>query len=166
MVDDADEREFERLRALHETGILDAAAPEFEEVVKRAKEQFDVPIALVTLIDRTVQILKARIGLDVESTPRAWAFCDYTIRTNDVFVVPDAHLDSRFASNPLVTGPPFIRFYAGAPLTYLEDVRLGALCLIAPTPRDFSLGDRAELAALADEITALIAQREFRDLKL
>jgi GAF domain-containing protein len=154
--------EFARLQALHATGLLDAPPPpEFAAICQEARERFQVPIALVTLIDRDRQVIAARQGTTLEGTPRSDAFCDWTIRGGEVLVVPDARLDPRFAANPLVTGEPFIRFYAGAPLTYLRGIRLGALCLIDSRPRDLSLGERAELQALADEVVALIAAREF-----
>ncbi|EYD76380.1 GGDEF domain protein [Rubellimicrobium mesophilum DSM 19309] len=123
--------------------------------------------ALVTLIDQDTQVIKARDGSDLQETPRAWAFCDYTIRTDLVFVVPDAAQDERFAANPLVTGEPFIRFYAGAPLIYLQDIRFGALCLLDPQPRraaEFTLGDRAELGGMADEVVSVIVQHKLTAL--
>jgi GAF domain-containing protein len=123
-----------------------------------------VTTALVMLIDKESQIIKARAGLNVESTPRSVAFCNYTIRTDAVLVVPDATLDPRFATNPLVTGEPFIRFYAGAPLIYLDEIRLGSLCLIEPRPRQFSLGDKAELTQMAEEVVSIITAREFGTL--
>ena len=118
-------------------------------------------MALVTLIDSDRQVVKAGVGTDLQETPRSAAFCDYTIRADEVLVVPDAKEDPRFASNPLVTGVPFIRFYAGAPLTYLRDVRLGAFCLLDTEPRDFSPQEQAELAILADEVVVAIIQHEF-----
>jgi GAF domain-containing protein len=132
------EREFDRLLALHETGLLVAAA-------------------LVTLVDRDRLV----IPVDGEALPRDVAFCDWTIQADDVFVVPDLSRDPRFQGNPLVVGEPFHRFYAGAPLIYLDGIRLGSLCLLDPSPRDFSLGERAELAAMADQVVAVIADREF-----
>lgn len=156
--------EFARIQALHETGLLTSPAlPELDEICRRAREHFGVATALVTLIDREKQIIKAREGTDLEGTPRSWAFCDYTIRTDQVFVVPDATQDARFATNPLVTGEPFLRFYAGAPLIYLRDIRLGALCLLDRRPREpeaFTLGDRAELALMAEEVVSIILLHE------
>jgi GAF domain-containing protein len=102
-------------------------------------------MALVTLIDREVQIIKARAGTDLEETPRSLAFLRLHHRSDDVLVVRDARTDPRFAANPLVTGEPFIRFYAGAPLIYRESIRLGALCLTDPQPRGFTPGDKPSL---------------------
>jgi GAF domain-containing protein len=160
--------EFRRIQALHETGLLTSPdLPELDEICRRAREHFGVATALVTLIDRDTQIIKAREGSDLEKTPRAWAFCDYTIRADQVFVVPDATQDKRFAANPLVTGQPFIRFYAGAPLVYLQDIRLGALCLLDPRPRqsaEFTVGDKAELVDMADEVVSIIVRRKLAAL--
>ena len=153
--------EFQRLQALRESGLLTAAAsPELNEICQQAKAHFNVAMALVTLIDKEVQIVKARAGTDLESTPRSVAFCDYTIRSDAVLVVPDATKDARFATNPLVTGEPFIRFYAGAPLIYQREIRFGALCLLDPKPREFSLGDRAELTLMAEEVVSVIAAED------
>jgi GAF domain-containing protein len=160
--------EFRRIQALHETGLLSSRSlPELDEICQRARVHFGVATALVTLIDRNTQVIKAREGSDLQETPRAWAFCDYTIRTDLVFVVPDATQDERFAANPLVTGEPFIRFYAGAPLVYLQDIRLGALCILDPRPRraaEFTLGDRAELGGMADEVVSVIVQHKLTAL--
>lgn len=159
MIDDG--AEFRRLLALKDTGLLTRpAAPRFQEICEEAKARFQAQMALVTLIDAEVQIVKARAGTDVEQTPRSQAFCDHTIRSDEVLVVRDARTDPRFSSNPLVTGEPYIRFYAGAPLIYRQDTRLGALCLVDPRPRDFTLGDKAELALLADEVVGLIIDQE------
>jgi GAF domain-containing protein len=153
--------EFQRLQALSESGLLSAAAsPELNEICQQAKAHFKVAMALVTLIEREVQIVKARAGTDLESTSRSVAFCDYTIRSDAVLVVPDATQDARFAANPLVTGEPFIRFYAGAPLIYQREIRFGALCLLDAKPQEFSLGDRAELTLMAEQAVTIIAAHE------
>jgi GAF domain-containing protein len=151
------QHEFRRLKALQETGLLaDSRSPELDEICRQAEEHFHGVTALVTLIDKDLQIIKARVGSTLECMPRSHAFCDYTIRTDDVLVVTDATKDHRFASNPFVVGEPFIRFYAGAPLIYMRQVRLGALCLIASKPREFTLGDRAELTLMAEEVVSII----------
>jgi GAF domain-containing protein len=163
VVHKADHRhDYQRVQALQATGLLTSPAPpEFPEICRRACERFEVSMALVTLIDTDQQIVKAGVGTDLQETPRSAAFCDYTIRADEVLVVQDTKEDPRFASNPLVTGVPFIRFYAGAPLTYLRDVRLGAFCLLDNEPRDFSLQEQAELATLADEVVVAIIQHQF-----
>ncbi len=89
MADEAEHLEFQRLQALRGTGLLTSSTPpELEEICRRAKEHFRIAVALVTLIDKDVLIAKARAGTDLEEAPRLGQFCDYTIRSDDVFVVP------------------------------------------------------------------------------
>lgn len=107
------------------------------------------PIALVSLVDEKRQWFKSRVGLNVEETPREHAFCAHAILGSDVLVVPDATLDERFADNPLVTGEPAIRFYAGAPLWVGEGSSVGTLCVIDRKPRELDENDRQCLADLA-----------------
>ncbi|MBC7739748.1 MAG: GAF domain-containing protein [Candidatus Saccharibacteria bacterium] len=162
MMDERDELELQRLETLRETGMLnDGDTPELRAICEEAKLRFDVPMVAVTLIAKDRQILKSELGLGMKSTAREDAFCNITIRSDDLFIVPDALLHPRFATNPLVIGPPFIRFYAGAPLIYLADIRLGALCVLDIRPRVFSLGDRAELTEMADRVIDEIARSEF-----
>lgn len=153
--------EEERLQALARTGILDTAPdPAFDALCAEARQAFGVPIALISLVDRDRQWFKAEQGLGVCETSRDVAFCNYTILADEVFAVEDAQADPRFRDNALVTGPPFIRFYAGAPLVYRNRIRLGSFCLIDAKPRRFSLGDRAELTAFADRATMAIMSQE------
>lgn len=165
-MNDLDERlEAQRLRILYETGLLGSRAlPELEHVCQRARERFGVPTALVTLVDRERLIVIAPQDSASNDLPRSEAFCDVTIRADDVFVVSDMLRNPNFLSNPLVKGDAAIRFYAGAPLTYLRNIRLGALCLLDTQARGFSLGDRAELATMADEVVSLIARLEFPEI--
>ncbi|MDT0188618.1 GAF domain-containing protein, partial [Microbacterium sp. ARD31] len=125
------QHESRRLAALHRLQLLDTPPdPAFERIAQLAQTLFDVPIALISLLDEDRQWFKARCGLDVPGTPREQAFCNYTILHDSVFVVPDARSHADFALNPLVTGEPFIRFYAGAPLVVAPEIRLGSLCII------------------------------------
>lgn len=157
--------EFQRLQVLRSLHLLDGSTVlELEELCKQVQERFEVEMVLVTIIDRERQIVKARAGTDFEGSSRPDAFCDYLIRSDDVLVVRDARRDPRFASNPLVTGAPFIRFYAGAPLIYMQDVRLGGLCLLDTTPRDFTAVDQVELAGMADEVMHFILEHEMERL--
>jgi GAF domain-containing protein len=154
--------EAERLKTLLETGALDATAdPALNRICEEARQHFDVPICTLTLLDKARQRIKAAQGLDPGETPRDVAFCNYTILSDEVFVVEDALADERFEDNPFVTGTPFVRFYAGAPLTYLKNIRLGALCLIDVKPRSFSRGDKAELQLYAERAVRQIATSEF-----
>jgi GAF domain-containing protein len=101
-----------------------------------AAHLFSAPIALVSLVDRDKQIVKARVGLNICETSRNVSFCAHAIvEREDVLVIPDARKDPRFASNPLVTGSPFIRFYAGAPLIGFAGQPFGTLCIIDRKPR-------------------------------
>ncbi|VXB11068.1 Xis DNA binding protein with GAF sensor [Burkholderia sp. 8Y] len=152
-----------RLRAVERTGLVDSVNdPEFDEVVQLTAETLRVPISLMTLLTPERQWFKARWGLNAHETPRPWAFCNFTIMQNDVFVVEDASVDPRFDANPLVTDEPRIRFYAGAPLRDAEGNALGALCGIDRQPRmmDATLKRRlVNLAALASDRIALVTRK-------
>lgn len=151
--------EMDRLAALRETGLLESGPnPAFAAICAEVRERFGVSTAFVTLVDRSRLVIAAPERGEV---PREHGFCDHTIRGDSVLVVPDLAADPRFAENPLVVDGPRFRFYAGAPLIFLDGVRLGALCALDQAPRDFSLGDRAELALLADRVVGLIAASAF-----
>lgn len=142
-----------RLNALRGYGILDTPPDEaFNRFARVAAAILNVPIALVSLIDTDRQWFKARVGLDLQQTARSIAFCDHTIRGSEVLVIRDASRDARFADNPLVTGEPHIRFYAGAPLITPEGHRLGSLCVIDHRPRDLTATETALLADLASMV--------------
>ncbi|MEE1658249.1 GAF domain-containing protein [Microvirga sp. CF3062] len=154
--------EAERLQTLLETGALDAKTePALDRICEEAQLHFEVPICTITLLDKAQQLIKAAQGIEPGETPRDIAFCNYTVLSDEVFVVTDTLLDDRFKDNPFVTGAPFIRFYAGAPLSFLKNIRLGALCLIDTKPRSFSRGDKAELQLYADRAVRQIAASEF-----
>jgi len=143
--------EIARLAALREYGVLDTPPePAFDRITELAAELFDAPIALVSLVDAERQWFKSTVGLETAETPREHAFCDHTIRTDEVMVVPDAQADGRFRDNPLVVGEPGIRFYAGAPLTTPGGHRLGSLCIIDRRPRVLDDVGRRRLAFLAN----------------
>lgn len=153
--------EADRLVSLDSLELLDTPSePEFDAIVAEAAERLKVPIALVSLIDADRQWFKARVGLDATETPRQAAFCHYTIRRADgVLVVPNAEQDERFAENPLVTGDPHIRFYAGASVTAPDGARIGTLCIIDRKPRELSEADREALERLAAAVSEAVRRR-------
>ncbi|WP_238550558.1 diguanylate cyclase [Blastomonas sp. AAP53] len=155
-----------RLGVLNSLNLLDTPHErEFDTIVQLAQRLTGCKIALVSLVDKDRQWFKSKIGLDVDETPREFAFCAHAVAADDVLVVPDATQDDRFSSNPLVTGAPNIRFYAGVPIhaetqqTPSRRVPLGTLCVIDDTPRDFDPGDMKLLAELAQVVETLIAAR-------
>ncbi|CDN54489.1 Diguanylate cyclase/phosphodiesterase with PAS/PAC sensor(S) [Neorhizobium galegae bv. officinalis bv. officinalis str. HAMBI 1141] len=150
-VDSIDIAERRRLDALASYRIA-GSGPEnrFDRICRFASELFSTRMAFVTLIEEDRQWFKACSGLDIEETHRSESFCDHTIRTDDVLVVSDARHDARFSSLPIVTGEPFIRFYAGAPLVSPDGFRIGALCIADTQVREsFSERERRTLAGLA-----------------
>jgi GAF domain-containing protein len=150
----------DRLAALRALLILDTPPEErFDRIARFVADELEVPIALVSLIDDERQWFKARIGLDACSTSRDVAFCAHAILRPAVMVVPDATRDPRFADNPLVTGPPGIRFYAGAPLQLRDGARVGTLCAIDTRPRAIDEVDAAVLGTLARLVVEELERR-------
>lgn len=140
------------------------AEGEFDALVAVGQAVFDVPICLVSLIDNDRQWFKACIGLDVSETGRDISFCGHAILKDEVFVVLDAARDRRFFDNPLVTGGPRIRFYAGAPIRVPSGYRIGTFCIISPEPRAaFDQAQQALLKSLADLTRGVIAVRALRE---
>lgn len=149
-----------RLAALDRYAILDTSPEEaFDDVVRLAASICQAPIALISLIDSTRQWFKARVGIAVTETPRESAFCRYALEQNDVLLVPDAFTDDRFARNPLVVGEPYIRFYAGAPLTTPEGLNLGTVCVIDRKPRTLTGEQLDALRVLARQVMVQLELR-------
>lgn len=154
------ERDAERVAALHGYALLDTPGePDFDDLAGLAALICGVPIAAVSLVDAERQWFKANIGLEAAETPRDVAFCAHAIAGTGVFVVPDAAADDRFAGNPLVTGGPMIRFYAGAPLVNRDGHALGTLCVIDREPRELGEERIAALAAIARQAVSLMELR-------
>ena len=154
--------EAQRLSTLQSLGVLDTAPEErFDRVTRMAKRLFQVPIALVSLVDQNRQWFKSCVGLDVRETPRDISFCGHTILDDCTFYIQDATQDERFADNPLVTGPPHIRFYAGHPLRAPNGEKMGTLCIIDSTPKHL---DNDDLLALED--LAAMVEQELAALQL
>ncbi len=142
--------ESQRIATLHALNILDTPNEEsFDRLVSLACGIFNVPIAAVSLVDVDRQWFKASCGLSSNQTPRDHAFCAHAILSDDVMVVPDSHIDPRVCDSPLVTGAPYIRFYAGAPIKHSNGTNLGSLCIVDTHPRKFSERDCALLKHLA-----------------
>lgn len=145
------EDEDDRLAALHRLLLLDTPPEErFDRIVAFAATEFDVPVALISLVDSDRQWFKAKVGLSICGTPRSTSFCSHAILAHEVMVVPDAALDDRFSNNPMVIGEPHIRFYAGAPLELEHGKRIGTLCLIDTVPRTIDALGLAILGTLRD----------------
>ncbi|MBT8496186.1 MAG: GAF domain-containing protein [Deltaproteobacteria bacterium] len=148
-----------RIQALHSLELLDTPPEErFDRITRIARAVFKVPIALVSLVDEDRQWFKARAGLDAAQTSREVSFCGHAILASGVFVVEDALEDERFADNPLVTGPPHVRFYAGAPIPAREGSSLGTLCIIDTKPRKVTSGDRTLLRDLGDVVGDMLVR--------
>jgi len=153
------ESEVERIAALQALLVLDTDPEEqFDAMTAYCSSRFNVDIALVTLVDTDRQWFKSACGLTSRETSRDVSFCGHAILEDGVMVVPDARSDERFCDNPLVTGPPHIRFYAGAPLKLSSGHRVGTLCLIDDEPKRLEGEDLAHLRELA----AVVA-RELED---
>lgn len=142
-----------RLAFLADLAILDTAPDEnLDRIVALCRGIFDVPVAVVSLVDQERQWFKSIQGLDVCETSRDVAFCNYTILADEIFEVVDAAIDPRFSENALVVDEPHIRYYAGAPLVY-DGIRLGSLCLIDFVAREpLDAGQREILQSLADMV--------------
>ena len=142
--------EQERLEALHRYHILDTfPEPDYNDFVFIAAQICETPIALISFVDEDRQWFKAKIGIEVDETPRDLAFCAHAILGENPFVVSNALEDPRFADNPLVAEEPGIRFYAGAPLRTKEGVSLGTLCVIDQKARSLTSSQEQSLSALS-----------------
>lgn len=161
----SEQTEAVRQRTLEAYRVLDTLPEQvYDDIARLAGRLCDTPIALISLIDRDRQWFKARVGLDAAQTPREYAFCDHAIRdANALLEVHDATLDVRFTNNPLVTGQPGIRFYAGMPLVAPNGAALGTVCVIDDKPRTLSEEQKSDLAALSRLVMRLLEHRS-RDL--
>jgi PAS domain S-box-containing protein len=147
-----------RLATLHALGLLDTL-PEarFDAITRVAARLFNMPIALISLVDGDRQWFKSRVGLSATQTPRQVSFCGHAINSDKIFLVSDASSDARFIDNPLVLEEPSIRFYAGRPLAAPNGEKLGTLCIIDRNPRVLNAPDLALLDELGSWAEAEIA---------
>ena len=144
------ENEQARLQNLKSLNILDTPAEErFDHLTRIASKVFDVPIALVSLVDDDRQWFKSAVGLSAKETSREISFCGHSILGQDIFIVNNTKLDQRFSDNPLVINEPNIAFYAGCPLTSSDGYQLGTLCIIDRIPRVLAEDEKMLLADLA-----------------
>lgn len=144
-----------RINTLKSLGILDSNPDErFDRITRLAKRIFNVPIALISLIDSDRQWFLSSVGIDIKETSRDISFCGHAILNDEFFTVPDTTLDSRFNDNPLVTGSLNIRFYAAYPITAPNGSKLGTICLLDQLPRNFA----AEDIQLLNDLVQMVEQ--------
>lgn len=155
------ENEAARLSALRSYQILDTPSEqEYDDIALLASQICGTPIATITLVDENRQWFKSKIGIDDEETPRDIAFCAYALQPSaKTLVIKDTLEDVRFADNPLVTGIPNIRFYAGAPLVTPDNFTIGTLCVIDCEPRELTAAQLESLQALARQVTMKLELR-------
>jgi diguanylate cyclase (GGDEF)-like protein len=158
--------EAERMAALEKLNIVDGPIQEnFERITRITRNLFDVPIAAFTLIDGDRQWFKSIQGLDVCETSREVSFCGHVINQDEIMIINDALLDPRFVDNPLVTGPPFIRFYAGCPVQTASGLKVGSLCIIDTKPHHFTQTDLSQLKDMAKLAEAEINASQNQDIQ-
>lgn len=157
----AERREAQRLKALHQYNILDTPAEDFfDDIVLLAALVCSAPIALITLVDSTRQWFKAKIGIQAIQTAREISVCQYALaHPDDILVISDVTQDARFTDNPLVRDTPYMRFYAGAPLVTADRQVLGTLCVIDSRARKLSHTKRQILKVLARRVVAALDTR-------
>lgn len=156
------QHEEDRLNALHALELLDSApAEEFDRLCELVANSFNVPTALISLVDRDRQWFKARVGFDQAQMPVEHAFCAHTIQTEDGWMeINDARCDARFSHNPLVVRAPHVRFYAGSALVTEAGYAIGSLCILDNQPRELSAAERKRLDDFAAQVMRLIALRQ------
>src|SRR5437899_2925712 len=159
--------EKKRLKVLWQYEVLDTVPEEvFDDLTELAASICEAPIALITLVDEDRQWFKSKVGTTIKETSRDISFCGHAITQSDLFIVPDATKDQRFAHNPLVTSDPKIRFYAGAPLVTPDGHALGTLCVIDKVPRELRPEQKQALRVLARHVmTQLELRRHSRELR-
>ena len=146
-----------RLQSLKNSGILEIGDTQpFQRLTVLARRCLNVSIAIISVVDSDRQWFKSCQGLDVTGTERRVSFCAHAILESRIFEVSDTHLDTRFTDNPLVTGPPFIRFYAGCPIRSPDGYRLGTLCVIDHSPRTLTPEERESLTMAALSVEDLL----------
>ena len=152
--------EEQRLKELTDFQILDTLdESKFDDLTSLASAICQSPISLISLIDKDRQWFKSKVGLSANETPRDISFCGHAIMGNDIFEIPDAELDERFKDNPLYTGQPHVRFYAGAPLITKTGFKVGTLCVIDHIPRSLTDSQKDALKKLSNQVMLLMEAR-------
>lgn len=153
-------KEQNRIAALYELKILETPPDErFDRIVRLTSSYLSVPIAFISFIDTHHQWFKSSCGLSLSKISRNDSFCHYTIQQSKPMIIPDALLDERFCKNPYVTDSPYIRFYAGFPLSTVDGFNVGTLCVIDKAPRDLNetqIKILKDLATLAEDQLTLL----------
>jgi PAS domain S-box-containing protein len=153
-------QEKRRLKVLWQYNVLDTPSEAaFDDLTELAAEICGAPIATITFVDENRQWFKSKVGLTATETSRDISFCAQAILSSELLIVPDATKDARFSKNPLVTGAPHIRFYAGAPLVNPDGVILGTICVIDKVPRKLSPSQRHALKVLSRHVVSLLELR-------
>jgi diguanylate cyclase (GGDEF)-like protein len=153
--------EAHRIAALHATNLLGTDPEEsFDRITRLAARLLDMPMAVISLVAKDIQWFKSTCGLDARQTARDISFCGHAILSDEPLVVPDATQDPRFFDNPVVTGPPGIRFYAGVQLESVDRMKLGTLCVMDTRPRELSARDLDALRDLAHMVEEQIFHRQ------
>jgi C4-dicarboxylate-specific signal transduction histidine kinase len=154
-----------RLQKLYSYSVLETPPePSFDAITQAASILFGVPIALVSLVDEKRQWFKSSVGLAAKQTPRDISFCGHAVAQKKTLVVPDASADARFQDNPLVLGPPHVRFYAGAPLITSTGEALGTLCILDTRPQEISSEKLKALELLAQQTVDQLELRKILHL--
>ena len=154
------ENETARLETLRQYQILDTDAEDtFDDLTRLAAYVCDTPTALISLVDANRQWFKARVGIRARETPRNISICGHAITQKGCFIVEDALTDERFADNPLVTGEPFVRFYAGMPLMSPEGFAIGTLCVMDRQPHTLSNKQIDALEMLSNQVMSQLELR-------
>src|SRR5438876_1968397 len=158
--------EVKRLKVLWQYDVLDTVPEEvFDDLTELAARICEAPIAMITLVDENRQWFKSKIGVTINETSRDISFCAHAINQEDLFIVPDAAKDERFANSPLVVSEPKIRFYAGAPLITPDGYALGTLCVIDKVPRELRPDQKQALRILSRHVVSqLELRRHAREL--
>ena len=159
-------KEAKRLKVLWQYDILDTVPEEvFDDLTELAARICEAPIALISLVDEDRQWFKSKVGVTLTETSRDISFCAHAVKQQDLFIIPDASKDPRFAGNPLVISEPKIRFYAGAPLITPDGYALGTLCVIDKVQRELRFEQKQALRVLARHVmTQLELRRHAREL--